>query len=124
MSQTHEIAHIVGRIAGEGPGHPRQRIARWLQENGREGEVPRFNELYEDELDRHKDDSRTGKDIFASYSAFGRFLGAEGSPGTDLLWSTIVHGTRRAHDDVLGALSGSNPGTYIRDHIVRAHDDA
>lgn len=36
--RPHEVDHTVARLAGEeGPEHPRQNAARWIEEHAREG---------------------------------------------------------------------------------------
>ena len=44
---TYEVAHLVARLAGEeGPGHPRQKVVRWLEVNDLGAEVAKFNQSY------------------------------------------------------------------------------
>jgi len=44
---AHLVAHLVARLTGEeGPGHPRQKAARWLEKHGWEGQIAQFNVAY------------------------------------------------------------------------------
>lgn len=49
MTQLHDWyanAHRIGRLSGEGPEHPRQKIVHWLEEHGRGSRVADFNRHY------------------------------------------------------------------------------
>lgn len=102
MAQPYETAHIVGRLTGEDPGHPRQKIVAWLREES-PADIPRFNEAYEQTLARDAALAYLGKDVWASYEAFGvlpaaQALGGIGSPDADERWARIV-GPRRSSSD-------------------------
>lgn len=93
MTQPHELDHLIARLAGESIDHPRQKIIRWLCDNGHEGDTTRFNQLYEEARTRYEGDLRTRKDSFATYEAFGRLFGQPGDPTIDGWWHDAV--TRR-----------------------------
>lgn len=102
MAQPYETAHIVGRLAGEDPGHPRQKIVAWLREES-PADIPRFNEAYEQTLARDAARAYLGKDVWASYEAFGvlpaaQALGGIGSPDADERWAHTVGPLRSSPD--------------------------
>ncbi len=88
MADTHEVDHLIGRLAGEGPAHPRQKIVRWLEDH--HGDVGCFNRLYAEATKRHEEKTLYAKESYASYEAFGELHGATGDPNTDELWASIV----------------------------------
>lgn len=91
------LAHLVARLAGEPADHPRQKIARWLEENGLGDSLGDFNQRYAENLtfyifDPHKHYTAWSKAVFASYAAFAYILGATpGDPAFDLQWGAIVN---------------------------------
>lgn len=93
MTHPHEIGHLVGRLKGEKLDHPRQKIVRWLLDQGREEDVSSFNAAYAESLAGHADKSFIAKENFATYEAFGAIhqkQGGAGAPAVDDLWSEIL----------------------------------
>lgn len=90
MTQSHELDHYIGRLSGEGPDHPRQKIIHWLKTSGREDAVAHFNSLYAQAVACHAGKDLTAKDSFASYEAFGHLFGQPGDPVIDGQWADVV----------------------------------
>ena len=90
MTQPHELDHYIGRLSGEGPSHPRQKIVHWLKTSGHGDAIARFSDLYAQAVARHAGKDFVAKDSFASYEAFGHLFGQPGDPVIDGQWADVV----------------------------------